>query len=409
MIYRRIGLGIGMWVLLATIVFLTKTAVADTETTHIQYLPIISTSFPTSFSSPFSTPLPAPIALVNNSHDFSQIVQNLRVNGFDLSYNKIGFHTGVGGNAQGLGEWMTTLDQAGVPFFLKSVDDAGVIYEAQELMKKSGVPHTLVYRRTGLGYDLPDYSLSPEDAAINHWDRHIAVFPPELDKSLVWLETVNEVDKNRSEWLGQFALKTAELAMRDGYKWAAFGWSSGEPESVHWEGPEMLAFLRYAAARPERIAIALHEYSYTRDEIGRWYPYLIGRFQQLYQICDERGIERPTVLITEWGWEYQDIPDVNSALEDIKWAAKLYAAYPQVKGAAIWYLGGYFGDIHHQTQKLIAPMASYSETHYFEVASGKWKIDAGVLAPAGRETQLPLFEEDLFREQYLEPVIATPR
>ena len=409
MIYRRIGWGLGVWVLLVTVAFLTKTAVADTQATYSSYLPIISTSFPTTFTQPLSTPLPAPIALVNNNPNFSRIEQDLRGQGLELSYNKIGFHMGPAGNAQGLGNWMTSLDQAGIPFFLKSVDDAGVIYEAQELMKMSGVPHTLVYRKTGLGYDLPDYSLPPEDAAIAHWDHHIAVFPPELDKSLVWLETVNEVDKNRSAWLGRFALKTAELAMRDGYKWAAFGWSSGEPEAAHWEGAEMLAFLRYAAARPERIAVALHEYSYTRDDIGRWYPYLLGRFQQLYQICDSRGIERPTVLITEWGWEYQNIPDVDTALEDIKWAAKLYAAYPQVKGAAIWYLGGNFGDIHNQTQRLIEPMTTYSRTNYFEVMSGKGMIDAGVLAPAGRDVSLPLFESASFREQSLEPMLVNRR
>jgi hypothetical protein len=72
----------------------------------------------------------------------------------------------------------------------------------------------------------------------------------------------------------------------------------------------MLAFLRYAADHPDQIAVALHEYSYLDDNIARFYPYLVGRFQALFDICDRQNISRPTILITEWGWTYQTVPDV---------------------------------------------------------------------------------------------------
>ncbi|MFZ0545295.1 MAG: hypothetical protein WAM60_07645 [Candidatus Promineifilaceae bacterium] len=329
----------------------------------LPFFPGLPANTPTATPQPTNTPMPTPTPTI----DFAAVRQGLQAQGNDLGFVKIGFHLSVGGNINGLDTWMQRLDAAGVPFFLKSADNAGPIFEAQELAKKSGVPHTLVYRRSGQEYDVPDYSLSPQEAARKHWDAHIAVFPPELDPSMVWLETINEVDKNQAEWLGQFALATAEMALADGYKWAAFGWASGEPEVETWEAPSMLAFLRLAAAHPDQLAIAVHEYSFLTTDIADQYPYKVGRFQQLFQLCDQYGIPRPTVLITEWGWAYQDVPSVSAALDDIAWAAHLYAQYPQVKGAAIWHLGCCFADVADQTQRLIQPLTEYALGNYFAI------------------------------------------
>ncbi|MCP4426306.1 MAG: hypothetical protein GY803_17585 [Chloroflexi bacterium] len=325
------------------------------------FLPIIINNLQA--ISPAHPPAPTPPPRL----DFAAIRADLRANGQELAYNKIGFHAGVNGTMDGLEAWMRELDTAGVPFFIKTADNAEPVYIAQELMKQSGVPHTLVYRKAAGGddYNVPFYDLPPEEAARIHWEKHIAAFPPELDPSLVWLETVNEVDKNRSEWLAQFALATAQLALRDGYKWAAFGWASGEPEPEDWQSPAMLEFLRLAAANPDRLAVALHEYSYEVDDIYDQYPFKIGRFLELFRICDRHGIPRPTVLITEWGWTYEHVPEPEPALRDIEWAARLYAPFPQVKGAAIWFLGGGYGDIEDETQRLIQPVTEYSLLNYF--------------------------------------------
>jgi hypothetical protein len=69
------------------------------------------------------------------------------------------------------------------------------------------------------------------------------------------------------------------------------------------------------------------------------------------------------------------------ALEHIKWAAWLYAAYPQVKGAAIWYLGGGFGGIADETQQLIAPVQDYSLSHYFGYTPGQGGIEPDLFPP----------------------------
>lgn len=344
--------------------------------------PLITIYFPLLFKPPSPEPLPPPVPhAAAPPIDFTAVRAELQPQGLDLAFNKIGFHTGYGGNIEGLDEWMTALDAAGVPVFLKSADVAQPLFMAQQLMQQSGVPHVLVFRRTGPEYDVPEYNLPPKQAAAQHWALHKAAWPPELDPALVWIETVNEVDKNRTAWLADFALETARLALADGYKWAAFGWSGGEPEPYHWEIPEMREFLRLAGDHPDRLAIALHEYSFEVNDIGRWYPHLVGRFQALFQVCDAYNIKRPSVLITEWGWEATHVPSPETALQHIAWAAWLYAAYPQVKGAAIWYLGHGFGGIADEAQQLIAPVKEYSLSHYFAYTPGVGAIDAGLFAP----------------------------
>jgi hypothetical protein len=335
----------------------------------VSYLPLIpSGNEPTAAATPTPTETATPVPTPTPTIDFSAVRAQLQAQGQDLGFSKMGFHTGVGGNRTGLGDWMQRLDAAGVPFFLKSADDSGPLVEAQEIVRNSDTPHTLVYRRSGNDYDTPNYDLPPEQSAREHWQRHIEAFPPELDPSLVWIETINEVDKERAEWLGRFALETARLAQADGFRWAAFGWSSGEPEVSDWQAPSMLEFLQLASANPESLAIALHEYSFKADDIAHEYPFKVGRFQQLFQVTDQLGIARPTVLITEWGWEYQNIPSPGQAMNDIRWAAAMYAPYPEIKGAAIWYLGGGFAEIAEQVQPLIWPVLHYNLGNYFAVA-----------------------------------------
>ena len=356
----------------------TPTPVVTVTERYTLLLPLLFAPVP-----PLPPPLPPPLIYSATAPlDFAAVITDLQSKGLELAYNKIGFHTGIDGNIEGLNQWMTELDAAGVPIFLKSADNAEPLYNAQQLMKASGVDHTLIFRRTGNGYDVPDYKLTPQQAAANHWALHMAAWPPELDPSLVWIETINEVDKGEADWLGQFALETAKLALADGFRWAAFGWSSGEPEPSHWGTPGMVQFLKLAAEHPDQLAVAVHEYSYLAEEIGRWYPYLLGRFQALFHSCDIRGITRPTVLITEWGWEYDHVPAAEAAMADIAWASWLYAAYPQVKGAAIWYLGGNFGGIADEAQLLISPLREYSLSHYFGYTPGLGAIDAALFQPA---------------------------
>lgn len=339
----------------------TVAAGAGSATTEI-FIPLVegpdATALPPT-ASPSASPTPFPTV------DFAAAQAALQGQGRELATVKHGFHVTFLEDKSLLDNWTRRLDQAGVPFFLKAVDNAEPLYIAQEMMKRSGVPHVLVYRATD---DLPDYNLPPQEAARQHWQLHRDKFPPELDPSLVWLETINEPDRLRSEWLAQFALETAHLALAEGFRWAAFGWAAGEPEPEHWQSPAMLEFLRLAGENPDRLAIALHEGSATAEDAAFDYPYRTGRFLQLFAICDQYGIPRPTVLITEWGWEYDNIPPIDEAIADIEWASRLYAPFPEVKGAAIWNLGTgcCYGTVSEQVRELINPLTRFALTRYFE-------------------------------------------
>lgn len=365
---------------------LTSTPQAATPGTLTEELYLPAVIYPAPTMAPTPTPTNTPVPTPTPTIDFRALQAEVRARGEELAFVKVGFHTGPGGNQTGIGEWMQRLDAAGVPFFLKSVDSSSALVEAQEIARRSDVPHVLVYRTSGDAYDVPDYALPAAEAARRHWEQAKAAFPPELDPSLIWLETINEVDQQRGAWLAEFAAHTARLSLQDGYRWAAFGWSAGEPDSPVWEHPRMLEFLRLAGDNPERLAVALHEYSYLTGDIAHDYPFKVGRFLSLFAVADRHGIPRPTVLITEWGWAYDDVPVPGEALQDIAWAARLYAPYPEVKGAAIWYLGPGFGGIADRTQPLIQPVTEYALGNYFIISQPglQASVDPGQFHPLPR-------------------------
>jgi len=335
---------------------------------------------------PDSTSTPAPSAVDESSQprptptlspaDFDAARERLQAEGKALAYVKIGLHAGPGGNARGLGEYLAALASVGVPAVIKSVDNYGVCAQAL----RESPDNVAVFRMSGGDLELPGYDLPAETAAEEHWRRVLDALPPEFDQR-TWLEVMNEPDKTRADWLGRFAYRIGELALTDGYRFAAFGWSSGEPEPGDWQTPGMLAFLTLASQYPDQIAVAVHEYSFTVDDIANGYPDLVGRFQTLFRVCDERGIARPTVLVTEWGWEAQLVPPVDQAMDDIAWASELYAAYPEVRGVALWYLGGGYGGIADRAQKLILPLRYHAWSEYYAVDPDHNPVDRDRFRP----------------------------
>ncbi len=148
---------------------ITPNAIYDNHT----YLPSIRVpKEPTPV--PTSTPKPSPTPTI----DFGAVRAQLQAEGQDLGFSKIGFHTGVGGNRNGLGDWMRRLDAAGVPFF-QDRRRFGTLLK----LKRSCVTVTcpmLVYRRSGDEYDTPDYDLPPVEAAQRHWQLHREAFPARI-------------------------------------------------------------------------------------------------------------------------------------------------------------------------------------------------------------------------------------
>ena len=285
-------------------------------------------------------------------------------------FNKIGFHLAEGGNPTGIGDWMKRLNERRIPFFIKTVDSMRGLDEAQDIIRQNraqgiDVPHVSVFRRSGQldednHFDIPRYHLEPEAAAVAHWNLHKTRFPSNMDPAITWVETINEVRKEVMwcDWLGKFSWHTGQIALAEGYKYAAFAFSAGTPDVTlgAWETDGMLQYLELCAEHPDRLGVALHEYSYHIDDIWREPGFLVGGFKWLFRAADKHGIARPKVLITEWGWEYNNVPDVGAALTHIQEAAEMYAQYPEVLGAAIWYLGAGYGGIADRAQKLIQPV-----------------------------------------------------
>lgn len=195
---------------------------------------------------------------------------------------KIGFHCGLQGNHNGIGDYMQQLDQVGIPFCLKSVENVGLAVEAAEFARKSGVPHVIVLRWSNPGVppgpEVPNYANDPEMEAHAHWYRVMQSFDnaPEFEpyKDFVWIETINEPRTEHDpddpefegmhpvDWLGWFSHYVGKLANAAGYKYAAFGMNAGTPEPQDWEQPGMVQYLKDCARNPDKLAIALHEYTF---------------------------------------------------------------------------------------------------------------------------------------------------
>lgn len=278
-----------------------------------------------------------------------------------MAHSKIGFLTsGAGGNPTGIGQYVNSLNSAGIPAVVMCNDGMVGISDALA----TGGNHVMLYRIVKDGteaWSVPDYNLSPAAAAQKHWDKLRPEFHPQFvaNKSRVWLQPINEVDKNRADWLGNFGVEFAKIANGQGYRVAMFAFSSGEPEPPHWYTPGMLNYLRYCEANHDMAGVALHEYDYGMAGMETTYPYHIGRFEALYDICDDYGIERPYVLITEFGWAYNNVPSQQQVIDDIDFAGLIYSQYPQVLGAAIWYLGPGFSNIANKVQPLILPITNH--------------------------------------------------
>jgi hypothetical protein len=309
----------------------------------------------------------------------------------------IGFHYSIGGNKNGIGAFMEKLNQNGIPFLMKGTDDAGLCFEGASTGSAHGVKNHLIYRVSTAGqanniqYDVPDYTKSPKAAAEEHFNKTAAKWPQELNKSLVWMEPINEPRAKLSpgdvqfqnmhpvDWLGAFMLEYARIANGQGFKVCGPSFNSGEPEvfsTNEYELPGMIAYLQYCAANPEKAALSVHEYTWIRWSQGEswpnWYPTLWGRVEAAMAAADNAqrsvGINIPRtfqIFVTEWGFAPDNAPRWPECEPHLtaynEWAAR----WPQVKGVAAWTLQSGWGDVDHDLQSWFASLADYAVNRNF--------------------------------------------
>lgn len=256
-----------------------------------------------------------------------------------------GFHVSEPALTNGIGAYFDAMLANGQAVLSKGNETAGVVYTLQEKARK--YPGSLaigVYRKShfpnfgNTADDVPIYGADPVAMAKLYWDEVDRTWPAELDKNWVWVEFPNEVDKNRSAWLGQLLFYLGGEAINRGYKYLGPGWSAGEPEISDWD--HFAGYLQLCQVHPDRLGISLHEYSY--DMAGPLVdktPWLMGRVSQLNGWCAINNIVPPLVIISELGWSYNDAPPAKEGVGQLKDMMLWYLKHaPNVMGWALWAL-----------------------------------------------------------------------
>ncbi len=280
-----------------------------------------------------------------------------------MTKNSIGFHTGLGGNHGGIGEWMAA--DAGNRSSIKSIDDYGKCLEALE----KGVPF-VGYRMSApakIPVEVPDYTLSPPNAAVTFSNMLMVALPPEFDNR-TWLEPINEPraklapgdvqwqGMNPVLWLSEFSIEMCKILNPQGYRLCLPSFNTGEPPEEDYR--HMEGYVKYCADNPGMAALSVHEYSFEWND--RWdeiYPYHYGRFERFIALADEAGIPRDfNIFVTEWGGSHDWAHDWDWVK---KWTDKyneIIVRFPQVKMVAAWCLQNYQGaPISNQVQTWIRP------------------------------------------------------
>ena len=114
--------------------------------------------------------------------------------------------SGGGGNPSGIGEYVRKLDEAGKPATVFCNDgDIGISDAITLIENGSTVPHQMLFRIVqggSVNYDVPNYDLSPTEAALDFYQRLITEVHPTVtnNKDLIWIQLGNELDKNKADW-----------------------------------------------------------------------------------------------------------------------------------------------------------------------------------------------------------------
>lgn len=286
----------------------------------------------------------------------------------------IGYHYATGGKKDGIGDWIKNANQNSIPVFLKGADDYGVIFEAIQTGKQYGIENWLGFRFTRasgkVSREVPNYLIAPWIDAPVLCAEVVGKLPPELDKSRVWLEIINEPrdentvddemynDMNATDYLGWWCLAAAQYLNGLGYKFMGPSFNSGRPGRegyplsdtvIQYSQPGMLAYLEYCSENPDKAALSVHEYMWSAGTGGTpddWYPSLIGRFEAAIAACDLAGISRNfNIFVTEWGFGHNNAPRIPEVEPLLDYYNQLAARWPQIKGAATWTLQSDWGDV----------------------------------------------------------------
>lgn len=294
-----------------------------------------------------------------------------------MARSKIGFLNGVGGNSTGWGEYLYRLDHAGIPAIVVAYDDYGYCVDALRYQDLSGIEHVVAFHMS-LSGGVPhedDYGKDPIVAGAEMYQRHLSALPPEWD-SRTWLLWGNEGrhTPDMFNWWGDYAHTFTTLALADGIKTMAFGWSAGTPEHGFWDAASVRNWMALANQNPGMVGVHVHEGTDPRiaqpPDAAEWSPIInppendiTGRYHEMLAACDDMGIPPLPIIISECAWRYDDAPPVETAMAHIDEAARYYNEDVSVLGVTLWYLGGDAGEgVANKVQQYIGPVTDYTMT-----------------------------------------------
>ncbi len=267
-----------------------------------------------------------------------------------ITHPVIDFH----GPSRHSGERLKALTNQNKATCVKAVDGAGWAFEAAQLRRETGVPHTILYRQTapgGLGDDHPNLHKTPHEAAAELWAAVKRTMPSELRpfKDIIYIEPTNEpgvvTEKpDQARWVGQFCVDIAKMMLAEGWNPALAGFNAGTPSPAFIRA-YFVDLLKLFAEVPDRCLWTLHEaklggfrqgLDYKTQGLTPFVPYLINSSQQVFAVCDELGIARPRTFISEFAWSHNDIPDEAQFRREVDEAARMDAQWPEVVGRTIY-------------------------------------------------------------------------
>jgi murein DD-endopeptidase MepM/ murein hydrolase activator NlpD len=178
---------------------------------------------------------------------------------------------------------------------------------------------------------------------------------------------------------GWQAYYTAVEMLKESHPWRyfAFAYSAGLPEYGVWKQPGMKIYLELCEKYPDRFGIALHEYSlhdnlFWDATFGKSPTDAIGhhvfRFKHLFNACDQMGIKRPRVQITEFGYHQNKLaPSEETTKQQLLQAAEVYAHYPEIELVALWTASNSWKPVNTQVESLIPYMKKQASTQVWDI------------------------------------------
>ena len=296
-----------------------------------------------------------------------------------IVHSKIGFHAGTGPGVTGIIEdYVRPVNKAGLVAHVKSISNAGLAVQVVEEGLSWMIDNVVIYRPAGGSIpDNPEYDADdPEWAGERYWFDYIK---PKLDatpelhpyKDRIWIEVINEADKNRWDIVCGWAKRMAELMVADGWMPCLLGANAGEPETASWYSTRAIFLLNYCAGR-HNVALSFHEGCLgweDEPDMNTLVPHIITRFGRVHEVCDALGLERPTIFISEWAWTYNNMPEQSRAMSNVHDAAALYAPFLNVQGVFLWNLSGgsNWGTLPERLNAMMSDVAQFTIESEFEV------------------------------------------